>query len=329
MEMSSGHAVCALSGKRMEPWLRVPCDYRDPERRPKAFELYWCAESRFGQVVPRPSAAEVASYYEVERYYTHEGGIAARASLSLANRVLQHLAWRADGGAHLDATALKPFVDRGGSSICDIGCGAGALLEAASAAGFTTAVGIEPDPLARIAASRKGLAVYAGSAEQLPVEARRERFDLILMSHVLEHTLNPVQALRNAVALLKPGGSIMIEVPNNEACGLDFAGNCWCWLDVPRHLNFFTTTSLRSICTLVGLEPRKVEYVGYTRQFSVEWQADQAYIHSVFASVAAAGGAAKPSAFSYWLLLARTVFAAPERKYDSVRAWAEKPSIGR
>ncbi|HUQ51475.1 MAG TPA: class I SAM-dependent methyltransferase, partial [Gammaproteobacteria bacterium] len=307
-----------------EPWLRVPCDYRDPQRRGGAYEVYWCAESRFGQVMPRPSAAEVAESYEVTGYYTHENGAPAPARLSLANRVLQHLAWRADAGAHIDAAALKPFVDRGGSRICDIGCGAGTLLEAAIAAGFTTAVGIESDPSARAAAARKGLAVYAGTAEQLPLEAQARRFDLVLMSHVLEHTLSPVQALRNAAGLLEPGGSMMIEVPNNEACGLDFAGNCWCWLDVPRHLNFFTTTSLRSICRLVGLEPRNMEYAGYSRQFSVEWQANQAYIHSIFASVPGGGGAAKPSPLSYWHLLARTVFATPERKYDSVRAWAQK-----
>ena len=308
----------------MRPWLRVPCDYRDPIRRRVAYQLYWCDDSSFGQVLPRPSEAEVTASYDVPDYYTRTEHSVPRPHLSFANRVLQHLTWRLDSGAHLDAAVLTQLAARGYSDICDLGCGSGALLQTALAAGFSTAVGIEPDPVSRAAAAVRGLVVFAGTAESIPAEVCARRFDVVTISHALEHTLDPVRALRNAAALLDDRGTIMIEVPNNEANGLRIAGNCWGWLDVPRHLNFFTTPSLKAICKLAGLKPIKTEYAGYCRQFSVEWQAIQAHIHKVFESVGGAVGTLRPGTLSYWFLLVRTAFAAPARKYDSVRVWAQK-----
>jgi 2-polyprenyl-3-methyl-5-hydroxy-6-metoxy-1,4-benzoquinol methylase len=40
------------------------------------------------------------------------------------------------------------------------------------------------------------------------------RFDVIVMSHVLEHLLNPVDGLRQVMQLLKPGGVAVLAVPN-------------------------------------------------------------------------------------------------------------------
>ena len=62
--------------------------------------------------------------------------------------------------------------------------------------------GVEPDPRAVRVARERGLDVMEGTAEQLPAEVQDRRYDLIVFSHVLEHTLDPVLALANARELL-------------------------------------------------------------------------------------------------------------------------------
>src|SRR6266850_3384010 len=116
-------------------------------------------------------------------------------------------------------------------------------------------VGVEPDPTARRVAAERGLEVYAGTAEELPPEIRHRAFDIVVFSHVLEHCLEPIRALQIAASRLKPNGVTVVETPNNEAAGCREAGSAWPWLDVPRHLNFFTAQSLRLACQAVGLTP--------------------------------------------------------------------------
>jgi 2-polyprenyl-3-methyl-5-hydroxy-6-metoxy-1,4-benzoquinol methylase len=49
---------------------------------------------------------------------------------------------------------------------------------------------------------------------------------VVIMNHVLRHTVDPVHAITNVAALLKPGGMAIIDVPNNESVGLRLAGPC-------------------------------------------------------------------------------------------------------
>ena len=37
------------------------------------------------------------------------------------------------------------------------------------------------------------------------------------MTHVLEHCVNPITALENASRLIKPGGYLLLKVPNKDA----------------------------------------------------------------------------------------------------------------
>ena len=163
--------------------------------------------------------------------------------------------------------------DRPGPSVCDLGCGNGTFLAGMAALGFD-AVGVEPDDAARGPARARGLDVRPGTAEHLPPDLHGP-FDAVVLTHVLEHCLDPLRALANARALLKPAGTLLCETPNNQALGLAWSGGAWRWLDVPRHLNFFTARSLRLACERVGLRFGQVRFSGYTRQFQSEWIAEE------------------------------------------------------
>ncbi len=300
--------------------------------------MYWCHKCMFGKVLPPPDEESIASYYIIEKYYTHgfdqhgkekprDGNKASRSSLlRMLDKLRTRLAWLNDKSIDIDADWIKTRFGAPGKQFCDIGCGGGYLLGILARAGYS-AVGVEPDPTARNVATERGLRVLEGTAEKLPEEISSQRFDVVFMLHALEHCIDPRKAIRNALSLLSPGGVLVVETPNNAALGMKSAGPAWQWLDVPRHQNFFTPESLRKICTDVGLHIEATEYTGYARQFFPEWIHIEQRIFDILEKNSASGHIlpSRNSARKAWLLLLRTALASKARKYDSVRVIASAP----
>lgn len=98
--------------------------------------------------------------------------------------------------------------------VLDAGCATGALLGFLAGQGFSTLTGLDPSPVATAEASKRVDGITAVTGSFLTPPTNFGPFDLIILSHVLEHITDvegAVDALRN---LLAPGGSIYIEVPD-------------------------------------------------------------------------------------------------------------------
>ena len=72
----------------------------------------------------------------------------------------------------------------------------------------------------------------------------KEYFEAITCFNVLEHLINPEKALYRAVELLKPGGIIIIEVPNIDSWGFRIFRKRWQLLQIPTHVNHFSKESI-------------------------------------------------------------------------------------
>jgi 2-polyprenyl-3-methyl-5-hydroxy-6-metoxy-1,4-benzoquinol methylase len=95
----------------------------------------------------------------------------------------------------------------------DIGCSLGILLQYFQTEYHNQAMGVEPGEAHRDQARKEGLTVYA-TMDDLE-KAREARFDMISMSHVLEHLPDPVGTLTHLrEALLTADGRLLLEVPN-------------------------------------------------------------------------------------------------------------------
>jgi SAM-dependent methyltransferase len=134
---------------------------------------------------------------------------------------------------------------QGAESIQDfleVGCGGGRLMRLVEERLGARAVGIEPGAAYRDFLRREGLTVYV-SLDALLEREPEQRFDLISLSHVLEHLPDPVAYLtRLRMALLKPTGRIYVEVPNLLA-HTSFE---------PGHLYSFTALTLRRTVEAAG-----------------------------------------------------------------------------
>jgi SAM-dependent methyltransferase len=298
--------------------MTYPRDCQRPQDH-RSYELYWCDACSFGQLQPRPSQAEADGFYE--NYYTHipwEAG--ARPRRAVFERVRERIAWSFDRGSDMDVGFIHRLVEGRPSRICDLGCGEGRLIAALRDRGHRV-VGVEPDPVTLQLAAKRGLEVHRGHADNPPAALERGTFDVVVMCHVRQLCLDPARAIASARALLRPGGLLVCETTNNEAEGLRQLGACWRWLDMPRHVDLVTARSLRRVVAGAGLTVRRLDFTGYTRQFKRDWLEDEARKRAFLYPSQRRGRAWQ--ALQAWLLLARTLLARPERKYDSVRVVGE------
>lgn len=317
-----GDPNCPWSDGPMRPHLSVPGDWRRPHD-PRSWRIWWDDTAQFGQLHPRPSAQEVASHYDIDAYYTHcEKGTfdpdEERRQVGLIGRALASLAYRFEHGAEPTPAWWRSIIAPDARHGLEIGCGDGDRMMTYGP--FLHAVhGVEPDPRAVRVGRARGLDVHDGTAEALPEAVTDRRYDLIVFTHVLEHTIDPVLSLRNAGALLSERGIMSIEVPNNASQGARRMGEAWRWLDAPRHLNFFTPDSLTACAEAAGLRVEAVLYRGYVRQFTADWITDEARIRAALERRAMTSADIRRQLWHSVKLLLTTALAHPARKYDSVR----------
>lgn len=117
--------------------------------------------------------------------------------------------------------------------LLDLGCGNGAFMSRSREMGWRV-VGCEPDPKAVAICREQALNVIQGDVFSEALDG--ERFDVVTISHVLEHVADPQALLKRAYELLQPGGFLWVALPNPGSLGLRIFGAAWRGLHVPFHL---------------------------------------------------------------------------------------------
>ena len=156
---------------------------------------------------------------------------------------------------------MTPFAAGPQSRILDVGCGAGELLLHMSDAGFTRLTGVDP--------FIDGDIEYAEGVRVLrrPLAEVSGAFDVIMMHHVLEHAEDPAAMVREAAALLGPGGGLLLRTPLAGGYAWRTYGSNWIQLDPPRHRCILTRDAVELVLERFGLRILRWEYDSTAFQF--------------------------------------------------------------
>ncbi|MDI6770082.1 MAG: class I SAM-dependent methyltransferase [Anaerolineales bacterium] len=161
-----------------------------------------CQECGLVYQSPRMTEAESAAFYAEEYRLLYEGSSDPTARNVTVQRARAESLF----------TFARPVVEKVARHL-DIGCSLGILLQRFTETYHCQPAGIEPGGAHRTHARKEGLAVYA-ALEELE-KAGEARFDLVTMSHVLEHLADPVGYLSHLrESILAPDGWLLLEVPN-------------------------------------------------------------------------------------------------------------------
>lgn len=256
---------------------------------PGTWTLYQCRDCKSAYLNPRPTKTTISLAYE--SYYTHECPERQETSdLPVWRRFVRALANgyrnKRYGGKLEPANALGgwvvPLVPKmrlrldqemrflphlqPGASLLDVGFGSGQFLALARRIGWR-ACGVDPDPAAVAAARKLNLDVRQGDLTAFADSGIE--FDVITMSHVIEHLHDPNGTLQLAYRLLRPGGVLFLDTPNLDAQGHRRFKEYWRGLEAPRHLVIFNWPSLKACLARAGFRVDKELTVSFASYASL------------------------------------------------------------
>jgi len=215
--------------------------------------LIWNTQYQCYQTNPIPKTLE--KYYESADYISHSDN---------AETAMERIYQRAKRiNLNHKLSLVKRFCGQEGA-LMDIGAGTGDFVKHAQDRGWE-AYGVEPNEAARERAHGKGVPVYSRITVQ-----QEAIYDAITLWHVLEHLPDLDQEIRTISTTLKPGGWLILAVPNYKSLDAKYYKSDWAAYDVPRHLWHFSRSSIKRLFGTKGYELRAVKPL-WLDAFYISW----------------------------------------------------------
>ena len=209
----------------------------------EAFSLLLNEELQLLKTHPQPAPEDLARYYESDDYISHTDG-----RRSLFEKLYHTVKQKALRDKIKLVQRYAPTRER----LLDIGAGTGDFLAIAAQNGWQT-LGIEPNAKAKAIALDKGV-----TFEESLAALEDHAFDVVTMWHVLEHVPDVEAQIADLKRITKPGGTIVIAVPNYKSHDAQHYGTFWAAYDAPRHLWHFSKTAIKLLFEKQGMQLVKV-----------------------------------------------------------------------
>ncbi|WP_200304417.1 class I SAM-dependent methyltransferase [Streptomyces adelaidensis] len=233
---------CPWCGSRqLRTRVRAPEGKR---RTPGTFVFDECRDCSHAFQNPRPTPDGL-----LLRHHQHPTQAHIRSNLAGRLRRRHH---------RVAARAMLPYPEP--ESWLDVGTGHGYFPEAAREVHpYTSFDGLDPTPrVERALAAGRIEEAHEGLLTDPAIVARlRARYDVVSMFHHLEHTADPREELRAARAALRPGGHLLVEVPDPaRPFGTLPVGGRWPWKqsERPRPLHLMPLRNLLAELESLGYE---------------------------------------------------------------------------
>ncbi len=228
-------------------------------RQPDERTIVRCLSCGMIRVHPFPSDEALSAIYQTDAYF---GANSADPQVGYATYTVGRATSPTDRKRLQTLAAWRPKL----GVLLDVGCAYGGFLLAAREAGWKP-LGLElSEPAARAAREKFGLEVTAGTLQdcRLPEAS----VDALTFWEVIEHVRDPLEELRLAARLLRPGGVIALSTPNVRSLRARQEGPAWYGYHVSReHLLFFSPATLSRALQTEGF--RVVNIRTHTVDFSL------------------------------------------------------------
>lgn len=145
-----------------------------------------------------------------------------------------------------------------GNSVLEVGVGEGNFLIKARNNGFS-AEGVELNPKGAERARALGFEVYEKTLQELRKDIAN-RFDTICSFQVLEHVPDPRSFLEGMINLLRPGGKLILSVPNASVMRKIDPNNQDLLNQPPHHLGHWDEGVFRTLARFLPLKVKSVHY---------------------------------------------------------------------
>ena len=224
------------------------------------YDYHRCVSCHFVFQHPLPSLENIAAFYP-DDYSVYE----EQSRLKRVSAIRKSILKKYYGYSHLPTSPFNdlvspllkyfspsyevPYVKNG--KLLDVGCGNGRYLDGMKKLGWQT-YGVEFNASAVEVCKMSGLTVHHGDLFSAHLDSNS--FDVINVSHVIEHVPNPLAFFTELARVLKPNGSLVIKTPNSMALGRKLFNTNWYANDVPRHLYLFSYQNLFVLANNCGLK---------------------------------------------------------------------------
>lgn len=209
----------------------------------ESFAVWHCRHCTFRFTQDMPAEKEIGRYYQSADYISH-----SETKQGLINTLYHYV-------RKITLQGKRKLIEKASGKtkgmLLDIGAGTGSFLNVMKQNGWDVK-GLEPDENAR----QKGKELYNVSLESIEVfyTLPARSFDVITMWHVLEHVHDLHDYIQQLKKLIKPGGKLLIAVPNYTSYDAAHYNEYWAAYDVPRHLWHFSPQSMQQLLQLHGLK---------------------------------------------------------------------------
>lgn len=207
---------------------------------PGTYIISRCVKCSLVMQNPRPAPDAMANLYP-DDYEPH--------SMSMNDETLDEIV----AGQESRRTLLEKHVPKGKN--LDVGSGDGRFMLCLKRAGWEVEGCEFVERMARYQREQLGLNVK--NCDLLSAKYSPAEFDSITFWASLEHLYNPLEALVEAARILKPGGTIIISLPNFHSLERVVFGEYWFPLQLPHHLFFFTPDTMRKTVEKAGMTLEK------------------------------------------------------------------------
>jgi len=250
--MNTSKDSCPICDKTQ---LKLLVELRDTDHVcNELFKVMECEACGLALSSPLLTHSELGPFYENAYYAKTQGGLISKIFDRVEERFYQ-----------ARIKHVLKYIQTG--KLLDIGCGHGRFVLTAERKGFQ-AEGLEFSESGQSLSEDRKLKIHKGDLLEMTLE--EETYDIITCWHSFEHFPQPKLYLNKMKQLLKPGGLLLIAVPNYKSweAGQREQLKHWLHLDVPRHQFHFSPQALQKLLTQEQLRIQGLRFSCFEHNFA-------------------------------------------------------------